>query len=138
MITSSPCCQFTGVATLCFGGQLDRIDDAQHLVEVAARRHRIDENELDLLVRPDDEHVPHGLIVGWRAPCDGSPDAWPAAFRRASQIVQIRVADHRIVRRRALGLLMSSAHLVWLSTGSTLRPMILTLRLSNSGLILAM
>src|SRR3954451_13016474 len=33
---------------------------------------------------------------------------------------------------------MSSAHLAWLSTGSTLKPMILTLRWSNSGLILAM
>src|SRR6476646_7525337 len=32
---------------------------------------------------------------------------------------------------------MSFAHLEWLSTGSTLSPMILTLRLSNSGLSLA-
>ena len=31
---------------------------------------------------------------------------------------------------------MSSAHFAWLSTGSTLSPMILTLRLSNSGLSL--
>src|SRR5436305_13061393 len=33
---------------------------------------------------------------------------------------------------------MSFDHFAWLSTGSTERPMILTFRLSNSGLILAM
>src|SRR3954452_4492446 len=33
---------------------------------------------------------------------------------------------------------MSAAHFAWLSTGSTDRPMTLTFRLSNSGLILAM
>src|SRR3974390_2888677 len=32
---------------------------------------------------------------------------------------------------------MSSAHFLWLSTGSTDRPMILVLRLSNSGLLRA-
>ena len=32
---------------------------------------------------------------------------------------------------------MSFAHFVWLSTGSTLKPTIFTLRLSNSGLSLA-
>src|SRR3954451_10087216 len=35
------------------GGELKRVDDAQHLVEVAARGHRIDQDELDLLIRPD-------------------------------------------------------------------------------------
>src|SRR3984885_16298169 len=34
--------------------------------------------------------------------------------------------------------LMSTAHLLWLATGSTDRPMIFTLRLSNSGLRRAM
>src|SRR4051812_25165711 len=33
--------------------QLERVDHAQHLVEVAARRHRVDEDQLDLLVRAD-------------------------------------------------------------------------------------
>src|SRR5690349_16662281 len=37
---------------LVLGGELERVDDPQHLVEVAAGRHRIDENQLDLLVRP--------------------------------------------------------------------------------------
>src|SRR4051794_31038769 len=53
---------------LVLGGELERVDDAQHLVEVAARRHGIDEDQLDLLVRPDDEDVADGLVVGGRAP----------------------------------------------------------------------
>src|SRR3954451_5481106 len=42
---------------LVLGGELERVDDAQDLVEVAAGRHRIDEDQLDLLVGPDDEDV---------------------------------------------------------------------------------
>src|SRR5438128_1863631 len=34
------------------GGQLAGVEEAQHLVEVAARAHRIGEHRLDLLVRP--------------------------------------------------------------------------------------
>src|SRR6266481_7736492 len=49
---------------LVLGGELQRVDDAQHLVEVAAGGHRINEDELDLLVRADDEHVAHSLVVG--------------------------------------------------------------------------
>ena len=52
--------------------QLQRVDDAQHLVEVAAGRHRIDEDQLDLLVRADHEDVAHGLVVR-RRPVAGSP-----------------------------------------------------------------
>ena len=47
-------------------GQLQRVDHAQHLVEVAARRHRVDEDQLDLLVRADDEDVADRLVVGRR------------------------------------------------------------------------
>jgi hypothetical protein len=35
MMTSSPCCQLTGVATLCFCRQLQRVDHAKHFVEVS-------------------------------------------------------------------------------------------------------
>src|SRR6266446_10158227 len=42
-------------------GQLQGIDDAQHLVEISSRGHRIDQDQLDLLVRPNDEDVAHGL-----------------------------------------------------------------------------
>src|SRR6185369_3902352 len=40
--------------------QLQRVDDAEHLVEVAAGGHRVDEDQLDLLVGADDEHVANG------------------------------------------------------------------------------
>src|SRR5205085_250057 len=49
------------------GSQLQRVDHAQHLVEVAAGRHRVDENQLDLLVGPDHEDVTDRLVVGRRA-----------------------------------------------------------------------
>src|SRR5215211_6737991 len=45
------------------GGELQGVDHAQDLVEVATCGHGIDENELELLVRPDDEDVAHGLVV---------------------------------------------------------------------------
>src|SRR5690606_8407316 len=46
------------------GRKLDRVDGAQDLVEVAARRHRIGEDQLDLLVRADDVDGADGGIVG--------------------------------------------------------------------------
>src|SRR6188472_833455 len=45
------------------GGELERVDHPDDLVEVAARRHRINQDELDLLVGPDDEDVANGLVV---------------------------------------------------------------------------
>jgi hypothetical protein len=60
MITSSPFFQFIGVATLCFAVRLERIDHAQHLIEIAAGGHRIDQDQFDLLVRANDEDVPYG------------------------------------------------------------------------------
>src|SRR5205823_660677 len=51
-----------GGRDLVLRGQLERIDHAQDLVEVAAGRHRVDEDQLDLLVRTDHEHVPDGLV----------------------------------------------------------------------------
>ena len=53
MITSSPCFQFTGVATLCFAVSWHRVEQPQHLVEVAAGAHRIGQHRLDLLVGAD-------------------------------------------------------------------------------------
>ena len=98
-ITSSPCFQFAGVATRCLAVELHRIDDAQHFVEVAARGHRVDQHELDLLVRADDEHVAHRLIVGRRAAFRCARGA-----RRQHAVglghLQVGVADHRVVRRK--------------------------------------
>src|SRR5262245_5283224 len=117
--------------------ELHRIDHAQHLVEVAARRHGIDENELDLLVGADDEHVADGLIVG-----GGSRLGVAGGGGRQHAVelgdLEVGIADHGIVRAKPCVSLMSSAHFEWRSTGSTLKPMILTPRLSNSGLIRAM
>ena len=103
MITSSPFFQLTGVATRCLAVSCIEFDHAQHFIEIAPGGHRIDQNELDLLVRADDEHVAHRLIVGRRA-----------ALRRAGRARrqhavelgdgEVRVADHRKVRRHALRL----------------------------------
>jgi hypothetical protein len=85
-------------------GHLQAVDHAQHLVEIAARGHRIDQDQLDLLVRPDHEHVAHGLIVGRRALQGIARDR-----RRKHAVelgdVEIDIADHRIVRLVALRLL---------------------------------
>jgi hypothetical protein len=86
------------------GRHLQGVDDAQDFREITPRGHRIDQHQLDLLVRPDDEDVADGLIVGRRA-------RQRIARRRGRQhVVQFRdieigVADHRIVRRGTLGLL---------------------------------
>ena len=74
MITSSPVLPVDRRRHLVPGGQLQQVDHAQHLVEVAARGHRIDDDELDLLVGADHEDVAHGLVVGGRAvPRSSSP-----------------------------------------------------------------
>ena len=54
------------------GGQLQGVDHPQDLVEVAAGGHRVDQDQLDLLVRADDEDVADGLVVG-RGADFGSP-----------------------------------------------------------------
>src|SRR5438093_1524946 len=46
------------------GRELQRVDDPQDLVEVAAGRHRVHEDLLDLLVWSDPEHVAVGLVCG--------------------------------------------------------------------------
>ncbi len=86
------------------GGQLDGIQHSQHFVEIAAGAHRIDQHQLNLLVRADDEHGAHGGVVGGSA-------AFAGIARVARQHVvqfrhfQFRIADHRVVHRVALRLL---------------------------------
>ena len=91
---------------LALGGQLHRVDHAQDLVEVA-RRSSSDRrgSACTVLVRADDDHVAHGLVVG---------RACARADRRrrsaGSMLVELRdgevgVADQRVVGRVALGLL---------------------------------
>src|SRR5260370_40490631 len=86
------------------GGHLQRIDRAQDFLEIAARGHGVDHDKLYLLVRPDDEDVADGLVVG-RGARGGI-----ARGRGRQHVVQLRyleigVADHRIIRRRTLRLL---------------------------------
>src|SRR4029079_19268078 len=49
-------------------GELHRIDHAENLIEIAPGGHGIDQDQLDLLVRANDEDVTNRLIVGWRPP----------------------------------------------------------------------
>ena len=51
---------------LVLGRELDRIEHAQHFVEVASRAHGIAEHQLDFLVRPHHEHRAHGGVVSRR------------------------------------------------------------------------
>src|SRR6516162_5241572 len=44
--------------------QLQRVEHAQHLVEITPRGHWVDQNQLDPLVGTNDEYVAHGLVVG--------------------------------------------------------------------------
>ena len=73
-------------------------------VEVAAGGHRIDQNELDLLVRSDDENVAHRLVVGRRA-LGGIAGRACGQHAVALRHIEVDVANHRVVRRKALRLL---------------------------------
>jgi hypothetical protein len=84
--------------------QLQGVDHAQHLVEVPAGRHRIDEDQLDLLVRADDEDVPHGLVVG-RRPLRRVTGGLGREHPVELGDVEVRVADDRVVGRMPLRLL---------------------------------
>src|SRR5215204_2402828 len=82
---------------------LQRVDYSQHLVKVAARGHRIDEDQLDLLVRPDDKHVPYSLVIGRGASLGSSLGAgWEHTLALRDR--EVRVADHRVVWRMTLRL----------------------------------
>ena len=85
-------------------GQLERVDHAQHLVEVAAGRHRVDEDELDGLVGRDHEDVAHRLVVGRRSVPRVALDIrgeHPVRLRH----LEVGVGDDRVVGRVALRLL---------------------------------
>src|SRR5580692_3110467 len=67
MITSSPCFQFAGVATLCFAVSCIESSTLRISSKFATSRHRIGQHQLDLLVRAKDEDRAHGLIGRGRA-----------------------------------------------------------------------
>src|SRR6266542_2084371 len=86
---------------LVFRRQLQRVDDTKHLVEVAPGRHRVDEDQFDLLVGPDHKDIADRLIVRRGAPLARGFEVGrehPVQFRH----LEIRVADHRVVRRVSL------------------------------------
>src|SRR5262249_17944761 len=89
---------------LVLGGELQRVDHAQHLVEISAGGHRIDQNELDLLVRADDEDVAYGLVVGGRGRRRG---AGHGGGKHAVKLrhLEVGVGDYRVVGGNTLRLL---------------------------------
>ena len=103
MITSSPCFHCAGGGDLVLGRELQRVDDPQHLVEVAAGRHRVDEDQLDRLVRRDHEDVAHGLVLRCGARRRVAVDVGGEHPVRLRDL-EVRVADQRVVRRGALRL----------------------------------
>jgi hypothetical protein len=103
MITSSPCFQFTGVATRCLAVSCSE-SSTRCTSSKSSCRHRIGDNELDPLIGADHESIADGLIVR-----SGAPLRTRAGTRRQHAVgfcdIQIGIPDHRIVRRIALGLL---------------------------------
>src|SRR4051812_1519259 len=89
---------------LVLGGELDRVDDPEDLVEVPARGHRVVQDELDLLVGTDDEHRPHGGVVGRCARLRVARDGGRKHVVELRHL-EVGIADHRIVRRGTLRLL---------------------------------
>ncbi len=104
MITSSPCRQFAGVATLCVAVSCIEFKHAQDLVEVAARGHWVGQHQLDLLVGADDEDRAHGL-VGGRGAALGRARLFCGQHVVELGDLQVAVADDWIVDLRALDLL---------------------------------
>src|SRR5450631_60554 len=84
--------------------QLEGVDHPQYLVEVATGRHRVDEDQLHLLVGTDHEHVAHRLVVRGRARCGvarGAGGEHPVELGH----VEVGIADDRVAGACALGLL---------------------------------
>src|SRR6266404_748077 len=82
------------------GGELDRVEQPQHLVEVAPGGHRIAEHRLDGLVGRDDEYGTHGLIVRGRAPGRAGAGRFREHFVELGD-PELRIADQRIIGRGA-------------------------------------
>src|SRR5262245_37490807 len=98
MITSSPCFQFTGVATLCLA-----VSCSESITRNTSSKSR-PVNELDLLVRADDEDVADRLVVRGRAL---GRVAGHGGGEHAVELryVEVGIGDHRVIRGEALGLL---------------------------------
>src|SRR5262249_6559087 len=77
-------------------GKLHRVDYTQNLIEIAPRGHGIDQDELDLLIWANDEHVADGLVVGGRPPLRG---AYRARRQHTVELgdLEVGIADHRVI-----------------------------------------
>jgi len=84
MMTSSPCFQLTGVATLCCAVSWQECQQAAApRRKLRAGAHRVGQHRLDLLLSGRSRRRAHRGIVGRRPPLRGRPDS-AAACRRAS------------------------------------------------------
>ena len=72
---------------------MDGIEHAQHLIEIASAAHRIDQHQLDLLVRTNNEHRSHGGVVCGRAAIAGGSRLGGQHVIELSHL-QFGIADH--------------------------------------------
>ena len=76
--------------------QLQGVDHSQHFIEISARRHGINKDQLDLLVWSDDVNIPHRRVVG-RLPRFGIALSisreHPIQFRN----IKIGIAYYRVI-----------------------------------------
>ena len=84
--------------------ELDRVEHAQDLVEVAPGAHRVGHRHLDALVGADDEDRAHRL-VGHRGAALVAARLLGRQHVVELRDLQVGVGDHRVVDGRALGLL---------------------------------
>src|SRR5215467_10092722 len=82
--------------------ELHRIEQAQHLIEVAPRAHRVGERRLDLLVGANDEHRTHRGVVHC-GPRAGTRVGMDHVVRLGD--LEIGVADQRVIDLGPLSLL---------------------------------
>src|SRR5690606_8711152 len=82
--------------------ELDGVDGAQYFLEIPAGRHRVGEDELDPLVRADDENRTDRLVVR-RSTAFGTVAGGSRQHVVELGDLQLGIPDHRIVDRVAGG-----------------------------------
>src|SRR6516225_1589467 len=103
MMTSWPGFQFTGVEIWCLAVSCMESSTRSTSSKLHPARHRVNEHELDFLIRTNHEDVAHGGVVRWRAALTRL-----TSFRGQHVVklgdLELRVADHRIIHLVALRL----------------------------------
>ena len=85
------------------GGQLQRVDHAQHLIEVASDGHRVDQHQCDGLVGGNHKDVAQRRILRGSS-VSGVPGGVGGQHPVGLGHREIGVGDHRIIGRDALGI----------------------------------